>query len=119
MIEGEAVADYRQVHTKIWREDEWYADQLTDGKLLFLYLFTNPSASIAGIYRLPLRTMQFDPTPLAFPLLVDRAREQVTSEKLADRIRRMATPLEKAADAERPAAPRFARGRSRGFRSGT
>jgi ATP-dependent helicase Lhr and Lhr-like helicase len=53
------------------------------------------------------------PTPLAFPLLVDRAREQVTSEKLADRIRRLAAPLEKAADA-----PRFARGRHGGFRSG-
>jgi ATP-dependent Lhr-like helicase len=53
------------------------------------------------------------PTPLAFPLLVDRAREQVSSEKLADRIRRMAAPLEKAADA-----PRFGRGGSRGFRSG-
>ena len=53
------------------------------------------------------------PTPLAFALLVDRAREQVTSEKLADRIRRLAAPLEKAADA-----PRFARGRHGGFRSG-
>ena len=29
------------------------------------------------------------PTPLAFPLLVDRAREQLTSEKLLDRIKRM------------------------------
>jgi ATP-dependent Lhr-like helicase len=54
------------------------------------------------------------PTPMAFPLLVDRAREQLSSEKLADRIRRMAAPLEKAADA-----PRFARGGRRGFRSGT
>ena len=45
------------------------------------------------------------PTPLAFPLLVDRAREQVSSEKLADRIRRMAAPLERAADA-RPLRPR-------------
>jgi ATP-dependent Lhr-like helicase len=54
------------------------------------------------------------PTPLAFPLLVDRAREQVTSEKLGDRIRRMAAPLEKAADA-----PRFGRGSSRGFRGGS
>ena len=53
------------------------------------------------------------PTPLAFPLLVDRAREQVSREKLADRIRRLAAPLEKAAEA-----PRFARGSSRGFRSG-
>jgi ATP-dependent helicase Lhr and Lhr-like helicase len=52
------------------------------------------------------------PTPLAFPLLVDRARERLTSEKLLDRIRRMAAPLEKAADRVR-----FARG-SRVFRSG-
>ena len=52
------------------------------------------------------------PTPLAFPLLVDRAREQLTSEKLADRIRRMVTPLEKAAEGIR-----FASGSSRGFRS--
>ena len=53
------------------------------------------------------------PTPLAFPLLVDRAREQLSSEKFGDRIRRMAAPLEKAADA-----PRFGRKGSRGFRSG-
>jgi ATP-dependent helicase Lhr and Lhr-like helicase len=52
------------------------------------------------------------PTPLAFPLLVDRAREQVTSEKLGDRIRRMLAPLERAAT------PRRARGSHRGFRSG-
>ena len=53
------------------------------------------------------------PTPLAFPLLVDRAREQVTSEKLGDRIRRMSAPLERAAERTR-----FARGNHRGFRSG-
>lgn len=55
------------------------------------------------------------PTPLAFALLVDRAREQVTSEKLPDRIRRMVAPLERAAEAT----DRRLRGkRSRGFRSG-
>jgi ATP-dependent Lhr-like helicase len=55
------------------------------------------------------------PTPLAFPLLVDRAREQLTSEKLLDRIKRMMTPLERAADG---ATGRFRRGGHRGFRSG-
>ena len=35
--------------------------------------------------------------PLAFPLLVDRARERVSSESLADRVRRMQLALEKAA----------------------
>ncbi|HEX6048206.1 MAG TPA: ligase-associated DNA damage response DEXH box helicase [Gemmatimonadaceae bacterium] len=36
-------------------------------------------------------------TPLAFPLLVDRTREKVSSESLADRIKRMQLALEKAA----------------------
>jgi ATP-dependent Lhr-like helicase len=40
----------------------------------------------------PLRT-----PPLAFPLLIDRTRERVSSEKLADRIRRMQRALERAA----------------------
>lgn len=35
--------------------------------------------------------------PLAFPLLVDRTRERVSSEKLVDRIRRMQRTLERAA----------------------
>jgi ATP-dependent Lhr-like helicase len=37
------------------------------------------------------------PTPLAFPILVDRTREKISSEKLADRVRRMTAPLERAA----------------------
>jgi hypothetical protein len=44
---------------------------------------------------------------------VDRAREQLTSEKLADRVRRMVAPLERAAEGIR-----FSRGPSRSFRSG-
>lgn len=37
------------------------------------------------------------PTPFAFPLLVERLRESLSSEKLADRITRMVDDLEKAA----------------------
>ncbi len=37
------------------------------------------------------------PTPLAFPLLVDRLRETVSSETLAERVRKMQLVLEKAA----------------------
>jgi ATP-dependent Lhr-like helicase len=37
------------------------------------------------------------PTPLAFPLVVDRNRDKVSSESLSDRIRRMQISLEKAA----------------------
>ena len=36
-------------------------------------------------------------TPLAFPLLVDRTRERVSSESIGDRIRRMQLALERAA----------------------
>jgi len=44
------------------------------------------------IYRLLAR-----PTPFAFPLMVERLREQVTTEKLSARIERMLAELEKAA----------------------
>ena len=35
-------------------------DLPTDGKLLWVYLFTNSHTSAAGIYKLPLRTMAFE-----------------------------------------------------------
>ena len=38
------------------------------------------------------------PTPLAFPILVDRLRDQVTSEALPDRIEKMSLRLEREAD---------------------
>ena len=38
------------------------------------------------------------PTPLAFPLIVDGLRDKLSSEQLADRIRRMVVELEAAAD---------------------
>ena len=38
------------------------------------------------------------PTPLAFPILVDRLRMKLSSEKLADRIARLTQQFEKAAD---------------------
>ena len=41
------------------------------------------------------------PTPLGFPLLVERMRESMSSEKLADRIRRMVGDLEKSADSDK------------------
>lgn len=52
------------------------------------------------------RTLDFHvinrPTPLAFPLMVERLRESMSSEKLADRIARMVNDLEKAAGPEVP-----------------
>ena len=42
------------------------------------------------------------PTPLAFPLLVARMRDKLSSESLADRVRRMQARLEKAAGRSDP-----------------
>jgi ATP-dependent Lhr-like helicase len=39
------------------------------------------------------------PTPFAFPLMVERLRETLSTEKLADRVARMVAELERAADA--------------------
>lgn len=38
------------------------------------------------------------PTPLSFPLLVDKLRERLSSESLAERVQRMLSQLERAAD---------------------
>lgn len=54
------MADFRSVKTAMWREDDWFQELPIDGRLLFIYLFTNPSASVAGIYKLPLRTIVFE-----------------------------------------------------------
>jgi ATP-dependent Lhr-like helicase len=64
--------------------------------------------------RISIKEVQ-QPTPLAFALLVDRAREQVSSEKFLDRVRRLVAPLERAAAMD-SGKVRFARGRGRGFR---
>lgn len=53
------MADYRQIHTQIWK-DGWFLDLPPDGKLLFIYLFSNERASIAGIYELPLKVIAFE-----------------------------------------------------------
>lgn len=54
------MADYRSVQTRMWREDEWFQELDVEARLFWIYLFTNPSASPAGIYRLPLKTMAFE-----------------------------------------------------------
>ncbi|RON43984.1 DNA ligase-associated DEXH box helicase [Pseudomonas frederiksbergensis] len=54
--------------------------------------------TLARINRLKFDLHQIKrPTPLGFPLLVERMRESMSSEKLADRIRRMVGDLEKTA----------------------
>ena len=40
------------------------------------------------------------PSPFAFPIMVSRFREKLTSEKLADRVRKMQLEFDKAAPPE-------------------
>ena len=55
------MAIYRQIQTKTWRRDEWFLDLTPLDKLLFIYLFSNESASVSGLYEmLPLKTMAFE-----------------------------------------------------------
>lgn len=63
--------------------------------------------------RKPVSVMLARPSPFAFPLMVERLREQVSTETLADRVARMVSELEQAAlkgspgvDGSRPARPR-------------
>jgi hypothetical protein len=53
------MANFRQVHTKIWKDD-WFLDLQAEHKLFFIYLFTNEMASISGIYELSQRVMSFE-----------------------------------------------------------
>lgn len=45
------MANYRQIHTQIWR-DNWFLELKPDEKLLFIYLFSNDSTNLAGIYEI-------------------------------------------------------------------
>ena len=53
------MADYRYIHTKIWR-DEWFSELQNDGKVFWFYLLTNPAASVCGMFRLPDKFIAFD-----------------------------------------------------------
>jgi ATP-dependent Lhr-like helicase len=51
------------------------------------------------------------PTPFAFPLMVERLRETLSTEKLGDRIARMVAELERASDPDAGPSPAAARAR--------
>ena len=96
---GERLRAIRQLRRKTLKSvataagiSESFLSQLERGR-------TN--ATIATLQRLSTaRVVVTQPkrfTPLAFPLLVDRTRNKVSSEKLGDRIKRMQLALERAA----------------------
>ena len=53
------MANYRQVHVSLWK-DEWFLDLEPEQKLLFIYLFSNESTSLAGIYKLAFKVICFE-----------------------------------------------------------
>lgn len=53
------MADYRQIHTLMWK-DPWFLDLEADAKLLFIYLFSNEQACLAGIYNLSVKVIAFE-----------------------------------------------------------
>lgn len=53
------MAGYRQIHTSIWR-DTWFIDLSVEEKLLFVYLFSNDSSTLTGIYQLSMKVMMFE-----------------------------------------------------------
>jgi hypothetical protein len=74
------MANYRQIHTKIWR-DNWFLELDTDEKLLFIYLFSNDNSNLAGIYELNERIIQ-----LETGLDKTRIREILNKFKLANKV---------------------------------
>ena len=53
------MAKYRAVYSKIWIDRD-YMKLGKDGKLIFLYLITNPYINNSGIYEMPVKTISFD-----------------------------------------------------------
>lgn len=67
------MANYRQIHVSIWK-DSWFIDLEPDAKLLFIYLFSNELASLAGIYKIPIKVIAFE-TGLPLDYVVDCLKE--------------------------------------------
>jgi ATP-dependent Lhr-like helicase len=60
--------------------------------------FEQLEATLNRVSQLPLTLKAIErPTPFAFPLMVQRLRERLSSEKLSDRVARMVSELERAA----------------------
>lgn len=53
------MAEYRQIHTRIWKDD-WFSELPLDAKILFIYLFSNEQAEVGGVYELPIKYMSFE-----------------------------------------------------------
>jgi hypothetical protein len=73
------MANFRQVHVFLWK-DEWFLEQEPNKKLLFIYLFTNPLASMAGIYKIPISVICFE-TGLMLDYVQEALKEFAADDK--------------------------------------
>lgn len=53
------MANFRQIHTLIWR-DPWFSLLENDAKLVWIYLFSNESSKLCGLYEITVRQIVFD-----------------------------------------------------------
>lgn len=53
------MANYRQIHVSMWK-DEWILELEPAEKLLFVYLFSNESTSLSGLYKIAKRVICFE-----------------------------------------------------------
>ena len=74
------MANFRQIHVSIWK-DPWFLDLEPNEKLLFIYLFSNESASLAGIYELAFKVICFE-TSLPAKYVKDTLEKFEKSEKV-------------------------------------
>jgi len=54
------MANFRQLHCKMWSSDNWFINLNPEMKLLFIYLFSNERASMTGLYEIPVRIVSFE-----------------------------------------------------------
>ena len=50
------MANYRQIHTTIWKDD-WFIELSSQDKLLFIYLFSNDNSNLVGLYKISKRVI--------------------------------------------------------------
>jgi len=60
---------YRQIHLEIW-DDPWFLELDAQGKLLFIYLFSNSRTNVIGLYEVSQRAITFE-TGLAPEVIAD------------------------------------------------
>lgn len=50
---------YRQIHVDIW-DDPWFLELDAEGKLLFIYLFSNKRTNVIGLYEIARKAIAFE-----------------------------------------------------------